>query len=150
MRRAIEISRRKMQDGFGGPFGAVVVKGDKIVGEGWNQVASTNDPTAHAEIVAIREAARQLGTFELSGCEIYSSCEPCPMCLGAILWARLERLYYANDRADAAAIGFDDDAFYREVALPVGERTIPARRLLAVEARAVFADWAVKPDKIKY
>ena len=150
MRRAIAVSRARMHDGEGGPFGAVVVRDGVIVGEGWNRVTSTNDPTAHAEIVAIRDAARRLGTFSLAGCELYSSCEPCPMCLGAILWARLDRLYYANDRNDAKAVGFDDEAFYREVALPPDRRTIPTTRLLADEARDVFAEWVSKPDKVRY
>jgi tRNA(Arg) A34 adenosine deaminase TadA len=150
MRRAIAISRARMLDGEGGPFGAVVVRDGTIVGEGWNRVTSTNDPTAHAEIVAIRDAARRLGTFSLAGCEIYSSCEPCPMCLGAILWARLDRLYYANDRHDAKAVGFDDEVFHREVTLPPDRRAIPTMRLLPEEARAVFAEWSAKPDKIRY
>jgi guanine deaminase len=150
MRRAIELSRIHMHDGAGGPFGAVVVKDGKIVGEGWNQVTSTNDPTAHAEIVAIREAARTLGSFSLDGCEIYSSCEPCPMCLGAILWGRFARLYYANSRAEAATIGFDDALFYREVAAAPEARDLPSLRLLQQEAEAVFREWAKKPDKIRY
>jgi tRNA(Arg) A34 adenosine deaminase TadA len=150
MRRAIELSRIHMHDGAGGPFGAVVVKDGRIVGEGWNQVTSANDPTAHAEIVAIREAARHLGTFSLDGCEIYSSCEPCPMCLGAILWGRFERLYYANSREEAAAIGFDDAVFYDEVAAVPAERTLPSTRLLEGEALSVFRAWHDKPDKIRY
>ncbi len=150
MRRAIAISRAKMLDGAGGPFGAVVVRDGAVVGEGWNQVTSTNDPTAHAEIVAIRDAARRLGTFSLAGCELYSSCEPCPMCLGAILWARLDRLYYANDRHDAQALGFDDAVFHREVTLPPDRRAIPTLRLLAEEARAVFEEWSARPDKVRY
>jgi guanine deaminase len=150
MRRAIELSRIHMHDDAGGPFGAVVVKDGAIIGEGWNQVTSASDPTAHAEMVAIRAAARHLGHFSLAGCELYSSCEPCPMCLGAILWARLDRLYYANSRDDAAAIGFDDAAFYREVAAPPGKRILPSLRLLEGEARAVFAEWDGKADKIRY
>jgi tRNA(Arg) A34 adenosine deaminase TadA len=150
MRQAIAISRRRMNENAGGPFGAVVVRDGSVIAEGWNRVTSSADPTAHAEIVAIREACRRLGTFTLAGCEIYTSCEPCPMCLGAILWARLDRLYYANDRDDAARIGFDDDAFYREAALPPNVRALPAIRLLADEARAVFQEWAAKPDKVTY
>ncbi len=150
MRRAIELSRIHMHDGDGGPFGAVVVKDGRIVGEGWNQVTSANDPTAHAEIVAIREAARTLGSFSLEGCEIYSSCEPCPMCLGAILWGRLAKLYYANSRVEAAAIGFDDAAFYDEVAAAPAKRALPSARLLEAEAEAVFRAWHDKPDKIRY
>jgi tRNA(Arg) A34 adenosine deaminase TadA len=150
MRRAIEISRSKMQEGEGGPFGAVIVQGGVIIGEGWNRVVATHDPTAHAEIVAIRDACARVGAFRLADAEIYSSCEPCPMCLAAIMWARIERLYYANSRTDAAAIGFDDAVFYDEVALPPDARRLPAVRLLAGEARAVFAEWDRKADKVRY
>lgn len=150
MRRAIALSRERMQAGEGGPFGAVVVKDGAIVGEGWNQVLGTNDPTAHAEIVAIRAACTRLGTFDLQGCDVYTTCEPCPMCLAAILWARIGRMYYANTRDDAAAIGFDDESFYREVALPLHGRALPAERLLAEEARAVFTEWLGKPDRVSY
>ncbi len=150
MRRAIALSRAHMEANDGGPFGAVVALDGKIVGEGWNQVTSANDPTAHAEVVAIRDACRRLGRFSLAGAAIYTSCEPCPMCLTAILWARLDRIYYANDRADAAAAGFDDAEFYRQVALPMPARTTPATRLLADEAAQVFAAWQVKPDKVAY
>jgi tRNA(Arg) A34 adenosine deaminase TadA len=150
MRRAIAISREKMRDGAGGPFGAVVVKDGRIIGEGWNQVTSSNDPTAHAEVVAIRRACERLGSFSLAGAEIYASCEPCPMCLSAIYWARLGRIFFANNATDAAAIGFDDAFLYREVALPAAERSIPLFRLLPDEARAVFEEWTRKPDKIPY
>ena len=150
MRRAIALSRERMEAGDGGPFGAVVVKQGRIVGEGNNRVTTANDPTAHAEVVAIREACRTLGSFSLEGCDIYSSCEPCPMCLAAIYWARIRHLYFANSRADAARIDFDDDLIYREVALPIEDRSLPATRLLADEARAVFDEWLVKPDKIPY
>ncbi len=150
MRRAIEISRTKMHAGEGGPFGAVVVHNGVIVGEGWNRVIGTHDPTAHAEIVAIRDACARLGTYRLAGAEIYASCEPCPMCLTAVLWARLDRLYYGNARTDAAAIGFDDAVFYDEVALPPDKRALPTERLLAEEARRVFAEWQAKPDKVRY
>lgn len=150
MRRAIALSREKSAAGEGGPFGAVVVQGGTIIGEGWNRVLGTNDPTAHAEIVAIRRACEHRGSFSLDGCEIYTSCEPCPMCLAAILWARLDRIYYANTRDDAAAIGFDDDYFYREVAKPMNELAVPARRLLPGEARAVFTEWDARPDKVRY
>ena len=150
MRRAIALSRERMEAGDGGPFGAVVVKQGRIVGEGNNRVTTANDPTAHAEVVAIREACRTLGSFSLEGCDIYSSCEPCPMCLAAIYWARIRHLYFANTRADAARIDFDDDLIYREVALPIEDRSLPATRLLADEARAVFDEWLVKPDKIPY
>ncbi|HSK38509.1 MAG TPA: nucleoside deaminase [Arenibaculum sp.] len=150
MRRAIGLSREKMQDGVGGPFGAVVVRDGEIVGEGWNQVTSANDPTAHAEVVAIRDACGRLATFSLRGCVIYTSCEPCPMCLSAIYWARLDAIYYANTQKDAAAIGFDDAFLYREVALPAERRTLSGIRLLGDEARAVFEEWAAKPDRIPY
>jgi guanine deaminase len=150
MRRAIALSLERMRAGLGGPFGAVVVKGGAIVAEGWNEVTSRNDPTAHAEVVAIRRACEALGSFDLSGCEIYSSCEPCPMCLGAIYWARLDRLYYGNDRSDAADIGFRDDLLYNEIPLPVAERSLKAERLLAEEARVAFDEWANKTDRIAY
>jgi guanine deaminase len=150
MRRAIALSAAKMAAGFGGPFAAIIARGGEVIASGWNQVTSANDPTAHAEIVAIREACRTLGSFSLKGCEIYTSCEPCPMCLGAIYWARLDRVYYANTRADAAAIGFDDAAIYREVQAAIGERSLPFVRLAADEARRVFDAWLAKPDKIRY
>jgi tRNA(Arg) A34 adenosine deaminase TadA len=150
MRRAIELSRAKMRAGEGGPFGAVVVHEGRIVGEGWNRVLATRDPTAHAEVVAIREACQRLGRFSLDGAEIYATAEPCPMCLGAILWARIDHLYYGNTRVEAAAIGFDDAAFYDEVARPPELRVLPSERLLADEARVVFAEWDAKPDKVRY
>jgi tRNA(Arg) A34 adenosine deaminase TadA len=152
MRRAIALSRENMDRGLGGPFGAVVVQDGRIVGEGANNVTSANDPTAHAEIMAIRAACRALGRFDLQGCEIFTSCEPCPMCLGAIHWARLDRAWYANDRRDAAAIGFDDDLLYRELALPpeAPGRSVPMRRLLGAEALEVFEAWREKPDKVPY
>ena len=150
MRRAILISAEKMREGLGGPFGAVVVRMDRIIAEGFNQVTSTSDPTAHAEVVAIRAACAALGSFSLEGCELYTSCEPCPMCLGAIYWSRLDRVYYANDRADAAAIGFDDDRLYREFAKPMNGREMPFIHLPLEEARAVFQEWVDKPDKVPY
>jgi tRNA(Arg) A34 adenosine deaminase TadA len=150
MRRALALAREGMNGNAGGPFGAVIVKHGRIVGEGCNRVTSTNDPTAHAEVVAIREACQALGTFDLSGCEIYASCEPCPMCLAAIYWARLQRIHYANTRADAARIGFDDDHIYREFALPMERRAIPMERLLAEEGEADFAAWTKKADKVRY
>lgn len=150
MRRAIELSRAKMRAGEGGPFGAVVVHEGRIIGEGWNRVLAGHDPTAHAEIVAIRAACERLKDFKLEGAEIYATAEPCPMCLGAILWARIARLYYGNTRADAAAIGFDDAAFYDEVARPPDGRLLPSQRLLADEARVVFAEWDAKADKVRY
>ena len=150
MRRAIDLSRIHMEAGEGGPFGAVVVKDGHILGEGWNRVTSTCDPTAHAEVVAIRDACGRLGTFTLKGCEIYTSCEPCPMCLSAIYWARLDRIWFANGRADAAAIQFDDEWLYREVALPMTDRSLPAVELMRDEALAVFRAWDAKVDKTRY
>jgi guanine deaminase len=150
MRRAIALSLEMMRSGRGGPFGAVIVKDGSIIAEGFNQVISSNDPTAHAEMVAVRRACQALATFDLTGCEIYTSCEPCPMCLGAIYWARLGRIYYANDRYDAAKIGFQDDFLYREIPLPPEQRSIPTLRLLQAEGWAAFAEWDRKPDKIRY
>lgn len=150
MRRAIALSLEMMRSGRGGPFGAVIVKDGSIIAEGFNQVISSNDPTAHAEMVAVRRACQALATFDLTGCEIYTSCEPCPMCLGAIYWARLGRIYYANDRYDAAKIGFQDDFLYREIPLPPEQRSIPTLRLLQAEGWAAFAEWDRKPDKIQY
>ena len=150
MLRAIELAQEGVDKDQGGPFGCVIAKDGRIVGEGCNQVTSTNDPTAHAEVVAIREACRHLGSFSLAGCELYTSCEPCPMCLGAIYWARLDRVYYANTRADAAAIGFDDDAIYREFAKPIPDRSLPFIHLPSPEGLSVFREWMDKPDKIPY
>jgi tRNA(Arg) A34 adenosine deaminase TadA len=150
MRKAIELSFVKMRGNHGGPFGAIIVRNGKIIGQGWNRVTSTNDPTAHAEVSAIRDACKKLKTFQLDGCELYTSCEPCPMCLAAIYWARLGRIYYANTRKDAAAIDFDDDFLYREVALPVSRRKTPMKQLLRKEALKAFAEWKQKPDKIRY
>lgn len=150
MRRAIDLSQEKMDANCGGPFGAVIVKGGKIVGEGWNQVTSTNDPTAHAEMVAIRSAASALNDFNLEGCEIYTSCEPCPMCLSAIYWARIDRIFFGNTREDAERIGFDDDFIYREVALPEDKRTLPSKMFLRDEAKIVFDNWMKKNDKTSY
>lgn len=150
MREAIRISIAKMRANCGGPFGAVVVRKGKIVGRGWNQVTSTNDPTAHAEVTAIRAACRRLKTFQLDDCELYTSCEPCPMCLSAIYWARLKGVYYGNTRKDAARIHFDDDFIYREVARPVSRRKIPMKSLLRTEALAAFAEWKAKADKTRY
>ena len=150
MRRAIALSPEKMKQGAGGPFGAVIARGEEIVAEGWNLVTSTNDPTAHAEIVAIRRACESLGRFDLAGLDIYTSCEPCPMCLSAIYWARLDRIWFGNDRAAAAGIGFDDSFLYDEVPRPLAPRKIPTAPLLPDEARAAFDAWAVKPDKVAY
>ncbi len=150
MRRAIALSAEKMRAGLGGPFGAIIARNGEVIAEGHNQVTSGNDPTAHAEVVAIRAACRQLGSFGLQGCEMYTSCEPCPMCLGAIYWARLDRVYYANTRSDAAAIGFDDDHIYREFDKPIDGRLVPFIQLGSEEARQIFQEWLEKPDKIPY
>lgn len=150
MQEAIRLSQLSMQDGKGGPFGCVIVKDNKIIGRGNNQVTSTNDPTAHAEVVAIRDACRNLGTFQLEGCEVYTSCEPCPMCLGAIYWARPARVYYANTRKDAADIGFDDDFIYKEIELPAEQRSIVFEQMETKEAKEVFNVWRNKGDKIDY
>lgn len=150
MRHAVELSRQKMNEGCGGPFGAVIVRDGKVIAEGWNAVTSSNDPTAHAEVSAIRAACEKLGTFSLAGCEIYTSCEPCPMCLSAIYWARLDKIYFANGRGDAAAIGFDDQFLYDEVAKPINERSLPIEQVDLPEARDVFAAWDAKEDKIAY
>jgi guanine deaminase len=150
MRRAVALAREGMEKGRGGPFGAVVVSAGRIVGEGCNSVTSTCDPTAHAEVVAIRSACAALGRFDLRGCDVYTSCEPCPMCLAALYWARVDRVFYANDRADAARIGFDDDAIYREVALPAPERSLPLVRLADPEARHCFDEWMRKGDRVPY
>jgi guanine deaminase len=150
MRAAIRLSLQKMRAGDGGPFGAVVVRAGRIVGRGWNQVTSAKDPTAHAEIGAIRDACRRLKTFQLTDCELYTSCEPCPMCLSAIYWARIPTVYYGNTRKDAARIAFDDDFIYREVALPIGKRSLLMKPLLRREALAAFREWRQKIDKIAY
>ena len=150
MRAAIRLSLSKMRGNQGGPFGAVVVRRGKIVGRGWNRVTSTNDPTAHAEVTAIREACRRLKTYRLDDCEIYASCEPCPMCLAAIYWARIRKIFYAGARHDAATAGFDDDLIYREMAEPVSRRKIPMRQLLRGDALKVIKEWRDKPDKLQY
>jgi guanine deaminase len=150
MARAIQLSITGVHSGRGGPFGAVVVRDGKIVAEGVNQVTSKNDPTAHAEVLAIREACAKLGIFELKDCELYTSCEPCPMCFGAIYWARLSRVYFANTAEDAAKIGFDDSFIYSELRQPHSQRRIPAIQMMREEALAGFRAWAVKPDKISY
>ncbi len=150
MARAIQLSIDNVRSGRGGPFGAVVVKDGSIIAEGANQVTATNDPTAHAEMVAIREACRKLGAFELEACEIYTSCEPCPMCLGAIYWARLSRVYFANADADASRVGFDDSLIYRELALPYSQRKIPMIQMMREEALAAFRAWQNKSNKVEY
>ncbi|MEY2409713.1 MAG: guanine deaminase [Verrucomicrobiota bacterium] len=150
MREAIRISIEQMRAGQGGPFGAVVVKEGRIIARGWNRVTTTNDPTGHAEISAIREACQAVADFRLAGCELYSSCEPCPMCLGAIYWARLDRIYFAATRQDAADAGFDDEFIYREVPLPPAERRLPTLQLLRESAIESFAEWKAKRDKVPY
>jgi tRNA(Arg) A34 adenosine deaminase TadA len=150
MQRAIALAIENVRAGSGGPFAAVVVKDGKIIAEGANCVTSTNDPTAHAEVMAIRNACAALRTFQLSGCEIYTSCEPCPMCLGAIYWARPARVYFGSSAADAAAIGFDDSFIYQQVSLPPEHRSIPFISLMREEARAAFRVWQEKSDRIPY
>lgn len=150
MRRAIELAREGMESNSGGPFGCVIVKNGEIVGEGSNSVTSTNDPTAHAEVVAIRNACSALEAFQLDGCTLYTSCEPCPMCLGAIYWARPGKVFYAGTQADAAEAGFDDAHIYRELEKPNDERQRPMTNLLREEAREIFAAWIEKLDKTEY
>jgi guanine deaminase len=150
MREAIRLSIENVKSGKGGPFGCVIVKDGKIIARGTNQVTSLNDPTAHAEVVAIREACNSLNSFQLNGCEIYTSCEPCPMCLGAIYWARPEKIFFANGREDAAKIGFDDHFLYEELPKSIQERTIPTEQMLREEALAAFREWESKKDKIEY
>ena len=150
MRRAISLAEDNASSGNGGPFGAVIVKDGKVVAEGSNTVTVDNDPTAHAEVNAIRRACAVLGTFDLSGCELYTSCEPCPMCLAACYWAHISRVYYAAGRDDAAAAGFDDDMIYVEVAKPLDERKLPFVQLLPEEGLRPFMLWKSNPDKIRY
>lgn len=149
MRKAIELSRQNVTEG-GGPFGAVIARNGEIIATGVNRVTPDCDPTAHAEVSAIRAAARKLGTFDLSGCEIYTSCEPCPMCLGAIYWAHLDRMYYGNNKHDAAAIGFDDAFIYEELDLKPENRKLKSEVLLPDEAIKAFEDWNSKADKVEY
>lgn len=150
MREAIRLSIENVTSGRGGPFGAVVVKNGEIIARGANEVTSSNDPTAHAEVVAIRNACKTLSSFQLDGCEIYTSCEPCPMCLGAIYWARPDKIYYANTKEDAAAIQFDDQFIYREMELPVALRTLPTEQFLREEALEAFAQWETSALKKEY
>jgi guanine deaminase len=150
MREAIKLADEGMASGRGGPFGCVVVRSGQIIGRGHNRVTSTNDPTAHAEVVAIRDACANLETFQLTDCELYTSCEPCPMCLSAIYWARIPTVYYGNTRTDAAAIGFDDDFIYQQVPLPPEKRAIKMQPFLRDAALASFQGWAAKQDKVKY
>lgn len=150
MRQVIELSIENVRSGTGGPFAAIVVKDGKVIAQGTNQVTSTNDPTAHAEIVAIREACRVLGHFQLRGCEVYTSCEPCPMCLGAIYWARPAKVFYAGTGADAAAYGFDDSFILEQLRLPLAQRHIPMIQLLREEALQAFRAWQQKADRVAY
>lgn len=150
MARAIELAIQNVREGCGGPFAAVVVKDGQIIAEGTNRVTATNDPTAHAEVTAIREACKALGDFQLTGCEIYTSCEPCPMCLGAIYWARPARVYFGGAAADAAAVGFDDSMIYEQLQLPYAGRRIPMIQLMRDEAQEAFRAWQQKSDKIQY
>ena len=150
MREAIELSLTNMLAGRGGPFGAVVVKDGQIIARGFNQVTSTNDPTCHAEVDAIRKACQALGSHQLDGCDLYTSCEPCPMCLGAIYWARPTRVFYANTKADAAAIGFDDQFIYDEIEKPLAQRSLPMQQFLRDEALVSFQAWADKQDRTDY
>jgi len=150
MHEAIRISQEKMRANHGGPFGAVVVRHGEVVGRGWNKVTSSNDPTAHAEVSAIRDACKTLNTFKLDECELYTSCEPCPMCLAAIYWARLKKVYFGNTRQDAAAIGFDDEFLYEQIALPIAKRSLVLEQCCATEAKAAFEEWRTKTDKIPY
>lgn len=149
MKEAIQMSLKSIENG-GGPFGAVIVKNGEIIAKASNKVTQDNDPTAHAEVTAIRSAAKKLNTFNLSGCEIYTSCEPCPMCFGAIYWARLDKLYFANSKADARDIGFDDSFIYEEIELPYDQRSIPNIQIMRHEALKAFKDWEEKEDKIEY
>lgn len=150
MNEAIRMAEDNVSSLNGGPFGAIVVKNGKIVGSGVNMVTSSNDPTAHAEIVAIRNACEALNTHELDDCEIYTSCEPCPMCLGAIYWARPKKIYYACTKDDAADAGFDDSYIYDEMALSIEKREIPAVQLMREKALKVFNDWKININKVKY
>ncbi len=150
MREAIHLAEEGMRGGRGGPFGCVVVRQGQVIGRGNNRVTSTNDPTAHAEVTAIRDACANLQTFQLTDCELYTSCEPCPMCLSAIYWARIPTIYFANSRQDAADIGFDDDFIYRQIPLPLEQRAIKISQVLRDEGLVTFKSWATKNDKIRY
>ncbi len=150
LQKAIALSRLGMQGGMGGPFGCVIVKDGEIVGEGYNKVTSSNDPTAHAEVVAIREACKKLGTYQLDGCVVYTSCEPCPMCLGAIYWARPEKVFYANTKEEAAAIAFDDNFIYKEINAACADRRIPFIHVPSDQAQQVFQEWQGLEGKKEY
>ncbi len=150
MRQAIDLATANVLSGRGGPFGAVIVRAGEVVATGVNLVTASNDPTAHAEVTAIRRAAAELGSPLLSGCELYSSCEPCPMCLAAAYWSRLDAVFFGNTSADAAQSGFDDATIYQQLALPPAERSLPATRLLGNEALESFAAWQASPNKLEY
>ncbi len=150
MRRAIQLAHEGVRAGLGGPFGAVVVLNGKIIAEGQNCVPSSNDPTAHAEVVALRRACAKLGAFHLKSCTVYASCEPCPMCLSALYWAHVDCVYYAGTRVDAANAGFDDEMLYRELAAPIELRKLPLKRMLGDEARVAFDAWSQSPDRVEY
>lgn len=150
MERAIQLSLENVRASLGGPFAALVVRESKVLATGTNQVTTSQDPTAHAEIVAIREACQAIGKFELRGCELYTTCEPCPMCMGAIYWARLDKVYYANTREDAARIGFDDSLIYDQLVLPLASRQIPMIQVMHGEALEAFHQWQTSPDKTQY
>lgn len=150
MQQAIKIAQQGMDNNEGGPFGCVIVRHGEIIAEGNNRVTITNDPTAHAEMVAIRRACKKLGNFQLKGCDIYTSCEPCPMCLGAIYWSRADQLFYAGTREDAAKAGFDDNFIYKEIYLPPKRRSIPTKQVLRDDAQNLFSKWIEKEDKIEY
>ena len=150
MREAIRLSMENVQSGNGGPFGTVIVKNGKIIATGVNEVTKSNDPTAHAEMIAIRNACEKLNSFQLDGCDIYCSCEPCPMCLGAIYWARPKSIYFANSKKDAAEINFDDNVIYQEIKLPIHERKLTITQLLRDEAQSVFLQWQESENKIEY
>ncbi len=150
MAKAIRLSINNVRSGKGGPFAALIVKDGKIIAQGTNLVTSLNDPTAHAEMVAIRKACRVLGSFRLEGCQIYTTCEPCPMCMGAIYWARPARVYFANLGEEAATFGFDDSFILGQLRLPIGRRTIPMTQMMWKEARQAFREWERKPDKKPY
>ena len=150
MKQAIRLATENVVSGSGGPFGAVIVRDGKVIATGVNQVAATNDPTAHAEVVAIRAACAALGTFQLDGCDLYTTCEPCPMCLGAIYWARPARVYFACTAADAAAAGFDDAFIYEQLVLPLTKRKIPFLEMMREESLECFRAWSEKQDRIEY
>ena len=150
MQLAIDLAKDNVKKGFGGPFGAVIVKNGEVIAQAANSVTSTNDPTAHAEVNAIRQACKKLNTFNLSGCEIYASCEPCPMCLSAIYWARIDKVYVAATKKDAADAGFDDEFIYKELDLPETKRQLRTSELLMEEGQKPFIEWKQKADKITY